>query len=315
MAFKYFAGNRVEVTRPTLGPAVQAVYATGTVEGRVMFELRPRQTGRLIELLAYEGDQVEEGQTLAQLEDLEQRAGIQELEAKAEFAKINLERQSNLFRTRSVSQEAVDRAKADWDAARSALAAMIAKADYMKLVSPDRCTVIKRDGEIGQLMSPEQVVFWLMCGTDLRVTAEVDEEDIALIKPGQKVLIRADAFPGETFESVVDSITPRGDPIARSFRVRINLPEKTPLMIGMTVENNIVIRESERSLLIPASALRNLAVWTIVDGKLAKQVVSVGARSDSTVEVLSGLSQSSLVVVNPDIPLTDGDSVAFKLAD
>ena len=57
------------------------------------------------------------------------------------------------------------------------------------------------------------------------------------------MLIRADAFAGKVFHGRVQSITPMGDAVARSYRVRIELAEDTPLLIGMTAETNIIIAE------------------------------------------------------------------------
>ena len=75
---------------------------------------------------------------------------------------------------------------------------------------------------------------------------EIDEEDIPLVSPGQQVLIGADAFPDRVFEGRVQEITPKGDPIARSFRVRIALSGDTPLRTGMTADCNILIDRRER---------------------------------------------------------------------
>lgn len=89
----------------------------------------------------------------------------------------------------------------------------------------------------------------------LRVSAEVDEEDIVLVRVGQKVLIRSDAFPNQIFYGRVKSITPKGDPIARSYRVRINFSENNPLLIGMTAETNIIVHEKKNALLLPVSSI------------------------------------------------------------
>jgi multidrug efflux pump subunit AcrA (membrane-fusion protein) len=84
----------------------------------------------------------------------------------------------------------------------------------------------------------------------------VDEEDIAQVRPGQEVLIRADALAGQTFRGQVLAVTPKGDPVARSYRVRISLPADTPLMIGMTTETNIVLRRSDNALLVSVGAVQ-----------------------------------------------------------
>ena len=115
----------------------------------------------------------------------------------------------------------------------------------MSLTTPADGQVIRRDGEVGDFIPSNQPFFYLAkSGSPLRISADVDEEDIPLIKAGDKVLIKADAFPDRVFDGQVSEITPKGDPVARSYRVRIALPPDTALKIGMTAETNIITKES-----------------------------------------------------------------------
>jgi multidrug efflux pump subunit AcrA (membrane-fusion protein) len=113
----------------------------------------------------------------------------------------------------------------------------------------------------------------------------------------------------------VQQITPKGDPIARSYRVRIMMDANTPLQIGMTTETNIVTYEKAQALLVPASAITGGAVWIVRDGRLRLQPVVKGIIGKTDVEVTSGLSRADLVVVKPDATLTDGESVNVARAD
>jgi multidrug efflux pump subunit AcrA (membrane-fusion protein) len=124
----------------------------------------------------------------------------------------------------------------------------------------------------------------------------VDEEDVAMVHPGQPVLIRADAFPGQIFHAQVTEVTPKGDPIGRSYRVRILLPQDTPLRIGMTTESNIVIRRDDHALLLPVRAVANQEIWKIESGKAVRVRVTTGAKTNDWVEIRSGLSADDLVL-------------------
>ncbi|MGB5299079.1 MAG: efflux RND transporter periplasmic adaptor subunit, partial [Thiogranum sp.] len=158
-----------------------------------------------------------------------------------------------------------------------------------------------------------QPVFWLSCGTSLRITAEVDEEDIALVQPGQNVLIRADAFPNQTFEGSVQNITPKGDPVSRSYRVRIGFSEETPLMIGMTAETNIIIRETREALLLPSGAVTQGNVWLVVEDRLAKRKVTVGAKGLKETEILSGIKADDVIVLKPEDELEEGLNIRPRM--
>ena len=89
----------------------------------------------------------------------------------------------------------------------------------------------------------------------LRIAAEVDERDIADVRFGAALAARADGFPGQTFQAEVTNIRRQGDTGSRTFRVEADLPTDTKLLIGMTVDVDIVTGERDHALLVPASAV------------------------------------------------------------
>lgn len=304
----------VAVVRPERGPAVQAVYATGTVEATVMLPLAARSAARLVALNVDEGASVKKDAVLAQLEDADLQRTIEQLQAAERFARKEFARAAAMVRSGVVSQAAFEQAKANLDAAAAAAAKARTEAGYMRLTAPADGLVIKRDGEIGQMIPANQPVFWLSCCAPLRIATEVDEEDIAQVAVGQPVLIRADAFPGRIFHGAVQSITPKGDPVDRSYRVRIGFTEDTPLRIGMTAETNIVINETKDALLVPASAVVKDKVWLARDGRLVEQAVTLGAKGADKIEIRSGVAMEDSVVLKPDAKLRDGRKIRVTAA-
>jgi len=300
---------RVAVVQPTRGPAVEAAYATGTVEPTVMLPIAPRATARLVALEADEGDRVAAGQVLARLEDDDLRRALDAARAVEANARSNFERSAELVKQGRVSRQAYDQAKSNWEAATAEVARLEAQLVFLSLRAPSAGTIIRRDGEVGELVVTGTPVFWMAGNAPLRITSEVDEEDVARIRPGQKVLIRADAFPGEVFDGTVSAITPKGDATARSYRVRIATPAGTKLMIGMTAETNIVLREESNALLVPTAALEGDTLWLVRDGRLAKRQVKLGARGNARSEILSGLADDDWIAAAPSSDFTDGGTV------
>jgi membrane fusion protein, multidrug efflux system len=297
------------VVHPHRGPAVQAVYATGTVEPTVMVPISAHSMARLVELDVDEGQTVVKGQLLARLEDDDLRRAVEVTEAEERYTKAALDRLAVLVERQVAARSAYDRAKADWEKARAAAARATAEAGYLQLVAPADCTIIRRNGEIGQMIGANQTVFWLYSNAPLRISAEVDEEDIAQVRPGHQVLIRSDALPGQTFHGQVRAVTPKGDPVARSYRVRISLPGDTPLMIGTTTENNIILRQSEHALLVPAGSVQQDTVWRVEDERLSPQKVRIGAKGTTEVEILEGISDGDWIVAAPSPSLKAGQQI------
>lgn len=299
----------VQVAQPRIGPAVQAVYASGTVEPTVMMPIAPKTGGRLAQLLVDENAEVAKGQKLATFDSEELTQSVREWEARVRFAQNQYDRASNLLSRGVGTGVARDSAKNDLDTARAALARTRKQSTEMELYAPEAGRIIRRDGEVGQLFAAGKELFWMACCAPLRVSVEVDEEDIPQVKPGQKVLIRADAYPDKVLDGTVSEITPKGDPVARSFRVRIRLPEDTPLLIGMTADCNIIADEKPDALLVPASAVSDGKVWLVKDGKAQERAVITGASGNDWTEIKSGVTRGDTIVVQPDDRLKPGRDV------
>jgi RND family efflux transporter MFP subunit len=306
LAWRFIGPITVETAHPTRGPAVRAVYATGTVEPPVMLPLAPRSAGRLMELKADEGAQVRAGQELARLEDGDLQRSVDELEARARFAKTQVERAQTLLDRGLGTVLERDRTRSEWQAADAAVARARALRAFMTLTAPADGQILRRDGEIGQLIPANQPVFYFARREPLRVEAEVDEEDISLVHPGQRVLIRAPALPDRVIDARLAAITPKGDPVSRSFRVRIEPDDTSPLRIGMTAEVNIIVTERANALLAPASAVVDGHVWVVREGQLHRQPVQTGINGEKRIEILSGLAETDSLVIRPVAELKEG---------
>lgn len=301
---------RVDVTHPEPGQVIEAVYATGTIETTLSIRVATERASRLTALLADEGMTVKTGQVLARFDDAELQASLREAHVRQQNAEKNLLRLQNLHARGTVSTEQLDLARTEADATRAVTQRTMAQVKSLTLISPVDGVIIRRDGEPGDYMPVNQAVFFLRkADAPLRLTADVDEEDIPKVKTGQRVLITADAFSGKVFEGSVKEITPQGDPVTRSYRVRISLPDDIPLFIGMTAESNILISQRDNALLVPNSSVMDNVVWLVKDGKAIRQPVKTGVKNAHTTEITEGLTETDTVIVEPPEKLSDGQTV------
>ena len=311
----WFWPKAIAVMHPRVGRAITAVYGSGTVEAAVMMPVAPRTGARIVELVSDEGQNVQKGQRLARLEDEDMRSNVQQLQAQERFAAADYKRDAALLRANAIARQTYDRAKTNWEMAQAAVKQALAQTQYMTLASPGNCHVIRRDGEVGQFVAANTPVFWISCDGRLRVSAEIDEEDVPLVRPGQQVLIRADAFPGRVFEGRVTSVTPKGDPVGRSYRVRIQLPADSPLQIGMTTEANIISRNNPHALLLPETAFADDKVSVVRAGRAVPVPVLKGAKNGSWIEILGGVTRDDTVVVNASDVSASGKLPRVELRD
>ncbi|WP_295457707.1 efflux RND transporter periplasmic adaptor subunit [uncultured Thiodictyon sp.] len=296
----------VAVVTPTRGPAVEAIYATGTVEPTVMLPIAPRQGGKLAQITVDEGTLVKKGQILAQLDDADLDNTVDELESRLRLARLNLQRKEDLASRNGLAKADLDQARTDLEMAESGLKRATALRGFMTLTAPADGLILRRDGEVGQFIPAGQTVFWFSCCAPLRVTAEVDEEDIPRVRVGQAAVLHADALPSAVFDGMVGEITPKGDPVARSFRVRIRIKDPARLQVGMTVDANLIVTERADALLVPSGALQNGALWVLADGRLHRQGVRTGVTGAVRTEVLEGLAPDAQIVATPTEELHEG---------
>jgi len=306
----YFGrGVEVRTTTPARGAAVEIVYATGTVEPAHWAKVASVIRDRIMEICDCEGREVKKGDVLARLDDREVRAQLTELKAREEFSKRELSRVSELIGRGSATTQAHERASMDLRQIQGLISVQMEKIDDYVIVSPMDGVVLRRDGEIGEIAEAGQILYRVGVPKPLRITAEVNEEDIPRVALGQKVLLRTDAFPDHPLEGTVGEITPMGDSVAKTYRIRIALPNDTPLKPGMSVEANVVTREKQDALLVPREAAQGTYVSVINGNHAERRPVTFGIRGTRAIEVLSGLTEGERIAVPFPTGLRDGARV------
>lgn len=289
--------TEVEIVHPYRGTAAEIVYATAVVEPENWAKVTPLIRERIIALCDCEGDQVSKGDELAVLDSGDARATLRELEARQLLAQSERERAFELLQRKVISQHLYDRAQSQLVQINALLAAQKERLNDYQILSPMDGVVLREDGSIGEVAEPGTVLFWIGQPLPLQLIAEVNEEDIPKVEPGQKAFIRADAFPDQTLEASVRRITPKGDPILKNYRVYLDLPADTPLRIGMTVELNVVTREVEEALLIPVAAMDGNQILLLSDdGTVQPATIKTGIRGTRAAEILDGLSIEDRVI-------------------
>lgn len=300
----------VGIVTPRTGRAAEVVYATAVVEPVRWAKVTSIIRERIISLCGCEGSHVKKGDQLAELDSGDARATLAELEARQELAQADRERAQQLLERRVVSQQVYDKAQNELIRVNAMTAAQTERLGDYTILAPMDGMVLREDGAVGEVAEPGDILFWIGQPTPLRLVAEVNEEDIPKVEKGHKALIRADAFPDAELTAEVSSITPMGDPVLKNYRVYLDLPEDTPLRIGMTAEINIVTKEKDNALLLPPAAFDGSKILTLDDeNRVVAVTVETGIRGTRAVEVLNGVAAGTRVVFPYSAELTEGEKV------
>lgn len=307
-------GAEVSTVTPMRGTAVEIVYATGAVEPVRWSKVTSFIRQRIVEICECEGRSVKRGDVLARLDDKEIRAQLHELSAREDFAKREVSRATELIARGAATAQAHERVSTELRQIQGLLSVLMERLDQYTITSPMDGVVLRQDGEVGEIAEVGSILFRVGVPKPLQVEAEVNEEDIPRVKIGQLVLFRTDAFPDRRIEGKVREITPMGDPVTKTYRIRVDLPDDTPLRIGMSVEANIVTREKENALLIPADAVQGSHAFVINGHVARRREVRIGIRGTRAVEILEGLTEQDRVISPVSSAIADGRRVREKAA-
>lgn len=313
-AWNFLQPQDVTTAPVTRGEAVDAVYASGVVEYVRQARIAPVVTAPIRQVLVAEGDRVAAGQPLALLDGGPQEASALQLEAQAGLARAAARRTARLFAAGFAAAAANDDAQQQLKASEQAARAARVRLEDYRLKAPFAGQVIRREAEPGDLAAVASPLFVVADLTRVRITADVDERDIGRLEVGREALVRADAYPGETFKAVVTEITPQGTATGRVFRARLALPADTRLKPGMTVEANLIVSRRPGALLAPATALREGAVFVVRQGRAVRQAVRTGVQGTDRVEILAGVAEGEQLILEPGADLKDGTRVTPKAA-
>lgn len=299
----------VPVTR---GSAAEVVYATGVVEPVTWAKVAPLARKRLIKTCSCEGRLVKSGDEIARQDSSLEQAALDELLARREKLENDLRRASELLGRNVAAATAVEQASTALKEIDARVSAAREALDDLILRAPIDGTVLREDFSAGEIVGPGDVIFWIGQPRPLQITADVNEDDIARVKAGQKTVLRHEGFLADQLNARVSRVTPKGDPTTKTFRVHLALPDDTPLLIGMSVEANIITDERQDTLLVPAEALSDGHVYSVTKGRLQKKAVTTGIRGTRLIEIREGLGEGESVI--SPVPLGLKDTTRIRVS-
>jgi RND family efflux transporter MFP subunit len=300
--------------------------AVGSVVSDQRVEVASRLSGYIRDILVQEGDRVRRGQLLARLDAADVEGGIRQgqaaggaAEAALRDAQIDLERFQRLFERGSVSDNELRKVRLKFEAAREArnqaragLDMALAQRAYAEITSPVDGVVVARHKRTGDLAVPGTPLLTLESGRGLLFETFVAEGQVATIAVGKPVQVSIDGLPAP-LQATVSRVVRSGDPVSRSYQVKIALPESAGLMPGMFGRAAFALGTSPAPL-VPRRALVERGGLTgvfVVDGegRAGFRWLRIGREWPEQVEVNAGLAADERFVAAPVPALRDGDLV------
>ena len=329
----------VNVISPKPANANNTLNLPGTLQGAIEAPIFARTSGYVTKWYKDIGDQVRQGDLLAQIDAPEI---VQQLnEAKAaqlqavtnlQLAKSTFDRWDALRKRDAVSQQELDEkrnalafAQAADTSSKATVQRLQDQVGYSRIVAPFAGVITRRNIDIGNLVDAgggSRVLFTLAKSDTLRAYVYVPQNYASQIKVGAKADVSLKELPGQTFEATIARTAGAIDTLTRTMQVEISLPNKDgKLLPGSYVQVAIKTKGGENGgVVVPSNVLlfrpEGLRA-AVVDGngKVHLQPVTIGRELGIEVELASGVKPGDQLIVNPADSLNDGDVVKVAVAD
>lgn len=319
----------VKTQQAGMGAGAESGNYSGTVKGRHETNMSFQVGGQILARNVQAGSRVRAGDVLMVIDarDVVQQANqgdaqLASARAQLSLAEKNLERYTQLYQENAISRATLDQYQTNYDAAFAAYRSALAQQKqghnslgYTNLTAGANGVVSSISAEEGQVVAAGQTVLTLVQTGELEVEISVPENKVSELTLGMPVSVNFWALKGRA-DGTIREISPMADEAARTYKVRVAIPEPPEgMQLGMTA--NVSIKGTDGAG--PAGSILPLAaifqdgdtpqVWVVgEDNKLTAKAVSVEELGDDKV-LVTGLDATDLVVTAGVHKLHEGQTV------
>jgi HlyD family secretion protein len=368
----------VKVEAVSRGDLTRSISAPGAIDPKTKVKISARVSARVIALPFKEGQDVNEGDVIVRLDAEDLKAALDQVKAqlRADEARLegsqaslvrvraDVERARKLFASKDRSQSELDAAEADFLVAeaslRAAQQAIESSRAYVRraerdlentvITSPISGTIVKLNTEVGEVVlgtfnNAGTEIMQIADLTAMLMRAEIDENNIEPIKPGQKATVYINAYPDRKFTGLVERLKEQNQ-ISREgkqyFEAEIaldlkDMKEGERLKTGLKANCDIQVETKFDVMKVPSQAVldrrvdelpeevrkspllegKNKAftqvVYRMIDGKAKVTPVETGSSDVTSTVVLSGLEAGTTIITGPyKVLATLKDDMAVK---
>ena len=303
----------VEVKTVGRGNIAATLLTYTSLEAERHVDVVSRTQGLVKTILVEEGDRVEEGQPLAQLDTDALELTLREREVNMNSLESSYNRSQELLEQELLSSQEFEQTKFQYEAAAAQYESAKLQLAYATVRSPFAGIITERLIEVGNLVNANDVVFRTADLDPLLARIYVPEKDIGQVRAGQSVRINVEGSD-QTHTGRVARISPIVDPQSGTVKVTVEIRDRRgTLRPGMFTTVNLVIAINEDVLQIEKKALVAEAegsyAFLFQDGTAEKRLIELGIAEGDYVEVLSGLSDGDSIITVGQEGLRNGAPV------
>ena len=306
---------------------------SGDVRPRYESALGFRVGGKIVERKVDVGALVEKGDVLMRLDpqdmklaETQAKATLRAAETERDLANADYKRHVNLRSQNFVSQAVLDAkqsalkaAQANVDAARAGLRGQSNQATYTSLSADADGVVTAIEAEVGQVVQAGTPVARVARTDEKEVVIGIPEDKVQLLRKAGAVTVRLWANSRQTLPGKIREVSPVADPASRTYTVKVSIPARPDVRLGMTASVELATGASGGALRAPLSALVQnkgaSAVWVVENGAVKLVPVQVAGQVDNDVLLAGGVRAGQQVVTAGVNQLKAGQKVRILTSD
>jgi membrane fusion protein (multidrug efflux system) len=299
-------------------PVAETLTLPATLTPNESVEIKPETDGIVQRINFAEGEHIEEGRVLVQLDESKFAAAVAEAEANLRLSQANFDRAKQLFQDKLISQQDFDQIASTFAVNQAGLELKRRQLKDARVSAPFRGIVGARQVSPGQVVSRTTTLTWLVDLDTVKVEVKVPEKYLRQLQVGQPLEFTVAAFPEQKFRGEVYFISPQIEEDTRTALVKARIANaEGKLRGGMFASLELTLQVRDSAIVVPEPALMsngdNFSVFVVDDQGLAQlRPVQVGYRLPGQAEIVQGLKAGDKVVVEGLQKLRPGSPV--KLA-
>lgn len=308
----------VKVTTAKLAEFKDSIEAIGTARANEKVFITSKYSDLIDKISFNDGQLVKQGDVLVRLNNQEEQAKVNELEANLSESIAQLKRFQELLSSKATSKSLVDQQEAKTKAISAQLKSARTKLNDLIIKAPFDGVLGFREVSLGAYIDAGSIITSLDDLSTIKVDFDLPERFLPTIKLGQSVIAINSAYQKQKFAGKVSSIDTRINPVTRSLKVRAEIPNKNLALRPGMLLNIEIVRQVETLLQLPESSIIPIEdkhyVFSVINNEssepsVTRKSITIGRRLPGVVEVIGGINERELVVIEGALKLRDGARV------
>lgn len=286
----------------------------GIVKPFASAKISSEEGGLILSIPKDKGSSVSQGEVVVRLKKDVEGASLEQAQAQFELAKINYEKQKELWEDNATTELQYLTAKWQMEAADKGLEVLRTRIATGYVRSPISGVIEDRYMNKGEMSGPGTPILSIVDVSRVKISAGIPERYVNLIKKGQSVKITVDVLPGVEFEGKISYIAPSLASGSRTFEIEVVINNKDR-MLKPEMNANVQIAQysTDNAIVVQQDNIVDFGdeqYVFVLEGDIAKKrVLKLGSRNGNTVMVENGLKAGDKLINVGFQTLADGDKV------